>query len=86
MAGENFDAKALRDWWRDPDGKPFRDELRNLFAAAMSDMRKALRAEKHSQAYGHEVEATVYEDIMQLADGLIQDQVAKEKDEERKIK
>ena len=81
-----FDVKELKDWWNHPDGKPVRDELKNMFAAAIGDMRKSLRAQKFYEAFGHEVEATLLEDVLQLADGLAQDQVQEkqEHEEERK--
>lgn len=85
---EPFDPRDLRDWWKDPAGNPFKEQLKELFSAAIADQRKALRAEQFTKAYGHEVEAVVYEDVLGLVDGLIQDQ-AKEKDEsnqERKSK
>lgn len=81
--GDPIDVKAFREWWRSPDGKPFKDELQNMFADAVGDMRKALRSQKFYEAYGHEVEATLMEDVLQLPDGLIQDQTREK--EERKL-
>ena len=80
MATEEFDPKELRDWWRDPRGKPYRDALSALFPAAISDMRKAVASELFHRASGHAAEATVVEDAINLVDGLIQDQ-KREKEE-----
>ena len=82
MADDPFDSRALRDWWKNADGKPFRDEMRNQFSAAISDLRKDVLNQKFYEAYGHAVEARTYEDVLQMVDGLIQDHVNALKDEE----
>lgn len=82
---EEFDPKELRDWWKDPAGKPFKDALQAMFPDAISDMRKAIRNQEFYRASGHEAEATVIEDTLGLVDGLIQDQ-KKEKEEAEKAK
>lgn len=63
----------LRAWWEDPRGKPFKQVLREMFAAGVSKMRQHARAGDAVQNAFFASHVDTLEEVLDLPGIIIQD-------------
>lgn len=82
MADE-FSPDELIEWWKDPRGAPFKQELQEMFANRVSGLRSAGRLGDKVLSAMRAAELDTIEEVLQLPDVIIQEQMKSDEDKEK---